>query len=313
MTTISGGADAHDPDQPALCSTSVARNGGSRQEIQRQGFTFIGYEIVIYNVEGDNLHRVVIFRDGKHKVDPDLPFSATDSSDPAKLWQVLAGYEEKTGGEVLAIPHNGNLSNGLMFAFADFVGNPLTRNTSRPRRDGSRSRGDADEGRRRDASLPLAERRVRRLRDWDKGNLDLTRARSRRCCSSNMHARPSRTVSSSTQQLGVNPFKFGMIGSTDAHTCLAAVEEDNFFGKLPAEEPSSAPMHPFATGPDAAKLFGWEDDFLRLRGACGRARTRAEALLDAMQRKEVYGTTGSTHDRTLLRRLGLRGARRADA
>jgi hypothetical protein len=76
---------------------------------------------------GDNLHRVVIFRDGPERVNQVLPISAFDSENPEDLWKYLAAYEEKTGGQVLAIPHNGNLSNGRMFALADLLGNPLTR------------------------------------------------------------------------------------------------------------------------------------------------------------------------------------------
>ncbi|TAW28698.1 DUF3604 domain-containing protein [Rhizobium leguminosarum] len=76
---------------------------------------------------GDNLHRVVIFRDGPDRVNQVLPISAFDRENPEDLWKYLAAYQSKTGGEVLAIPHNGNTSNGKMFALADFMGNPLTR------------------------------------------------------------------------------------------------------------------------------------------------------------------------------------------
>ena len=75
---------------------------------------------------GNNLHRNVIFRDNKDKADQIIPFSAWQSEDPEKLWEFMAKYEAKTGGKMLAIPHNGNLSNGLMFALTDFEGNPMT-------------------------------------------------------------------------------------------------------------------------------------------------------------------------------------------
>ena len=78
--------------------------------------TFIGYEWTSQIPPGDNLHRVVIFRDGPEKAGQIIPFSAFDSEDPEDLWSALEAYEKKTGGQVLAIPHNGNLSNGLMFA-----------------------------------------------------------------------------------------------------------------------------------------------------------------------------------------------------
>jgi hypothetical protein len=76
---------------------------------------FNGYEWSSHP-SGDNLHRVVVFRDDASKTSQVLPFrSIIDSDDPRDLWKALAAYEEKTGGTVLAIPHNGNLSNGWMF------------------------------------------------------------------------------------------------------------------------------------------------------------------------------------------------------
>ena len=76
---------------------------------------------------GNNLHRTVIFRDGADRVNQILPFSAFDSSDPAELWKYMDAYEKKTGGQVLAIPHNGNLSNGLMYSAETFDGKPMDR------------------------------------------------------------------------------------------------------------------------------------------------------------------------------------------
>ena len=74
----------------------------------------IGYEWTA-SPDGNNLHRNVIFRDGKEKADQIIPFSQYDSIDPEDLWNWMASYEQRTGGKVLAIPHNGNLSLGLMF------------------------------------------------------------------------------------------------------------------------------------------------------------------------------------------------------
>jgi hypothetical protein len=76
--------------------------------------------------DGNDLHRNVIFRDGKDLADQVVPFSAYDSADPEVLWQWMADYETKTGGKLLAIPHNGNLSNGLMFDDVTLSGQPLT-------------------------------------------------------------------------------------------------------------------------------------------------------------------------------------------
>ena len=99
---------------------------------------------------GDNLHRVVIFRDGPERVNQVLPYSAFESENPEDLWKYLAAYEQKTGGEILAIPHNPNVSNGRMFALADFMGNPLTRAYAEkrarwePLMEVSQSKGDSE-------------------------------------------------------------------------------------------------------------------------------------------------------------------------
>jgi hypothetical protein len=76
---------------------------------------------------GKNLHRTVIFRDGADRVNQILPFSAFDSPDPAELWKYMDGYAKKTGGQVLAIPHNGNLSVGMMYSAETFDGKPMDR------------------------------------------------------------------------------------------------------------------------------------------------------------------------------------------
>ena len=76
--------------------------------------------------QGDNLHRVVVFGDGYEKTRQTVPFSMFDSADPEDLWRFLATYEAAVGGRVMAIPHNGNLSNGIMFNGLDFGGNPIT-------------------------------------------------------------------------------------------------------------------------------------------------------------------------------------------
>jgi hypothetical protein len=86
----------------------------------------IAYEWTSNYGGGNNLHRNVIYRDHKDKVDLVLPLTTFDTENPEKLWEWMQGYEDKTGGDVLAIPHNGNLSNGLMFAVETFDGKPLS-------------------------------------------------------------------------------------------------------------------------------------------------------------------------------------------
>ena len=91
----------------------------------RKFTTFAGYEWTSM-VNGGNLHRVVVFKDDSDKTLLTRPFSSLDSLDPVDLWRYLAGYEQETGGEVIAIAHNGNLANGNMFGFSQFDGRPLT-------------------------------------------------------------------------------------------------------------------------------------------------------------------------------------------
>ena len=113
---------------------------------------------------GNNLHRNVLFRDGKDKADQVFPFSAWQSEDPEKLWAWMADYEKKTGGRLLAIAHNANPSNGRMFEPTDFSGKPLTRDYARTPRSLGRAAGNRpDQGQQRDApwgSRPTTSFRV---------------------------------------------------------------------------------------------------------------------------------------------------------
>ena len=136
--------------------------------------TFIGYEWSS-NAKGNNLHRVVIFRDNADKVSQTVPVSSVDNPDPASLWRALAAYEATTGGAVLAIPHNGNLSNGTMFALTDFLGKPLTRQDAATRArweplvEVTQIKGD---GETHPFLSPNDE--FATFERWDKGNLDLS-------------------------------------------------------------------------------------------------------------------------------------------
>ena len=127
--TVEGGFKAYDAwiramaavddplkDLTALAKTMWARVTAAAEKYNEPGrFTaLIGYEWSA-SPGGGNLHRNLIFRDGKDKADQIVPLSLYDTQDPEKLWEWMAAYEQKTGGRVLAIPHNGNLSAGLMF------------------------------------------------------------------------------------------------------------------------------------------------------------------------------------------------------
>ena len=88
--------------------------------------TFIAYEWTVNADGGNNLHRNLLFRDGADRTRGTLPLTTFETQDPMKLWQWMAAYEKRTGGQVLAIPHNGNMSNGRMFEEWQFDGSPMT-------------------------------------------------------------------------------------------------------------------------------------------------------------------------------------------
>jgi hypothetical protein len=255
--------------------------------------TLIGYEWTSNN-KGNNLHRVVIFRDGKDKADQIVPFSSADSEDPAKLWKFLDSYQDKTGGQVLAIPHNGNLSNGRMFALVDFDGHQLTREYAETRArlepvyEVTQIKGD---GETHPFLSPNDE--FANFERWDKGNLDLTELKKPEMLQYE-YARSGLALGLKLEkELGVNPVKFGMIGSTDAHTSLATADSDNFFGKHPGAEPNpERALHAFLQSTDkSVTLFGWEMTASGYAAVWATDNAR-EGIFDALMRKEVYATTG---------------------
>lgn len=252
---------------------------------------FIGYEWTSMP-DGDNLHRNVIFRDAADKAVQTLPFSATDSVNVEDLWKVLAAYEEKTGGQVLAIPHNGNVSGGRMFALADFTGNPLTRKYAEERArwepviEVTQMKGDGE-------SHPFLSPNdeFAGYEAWDKMNLNGTKLHKNEYFQSEYARAALKNGLTLEQQLGVNPFKFGMIGSTDSHSAVSTAEEDNYFAKAPPYEPSAdRTNHVFSKSGDK-KVMSWELAASGYAAVWATENTR-EALWDAMKRKEVYATTG---------------------
>ena len=195
--------------------------------------------------------------------------SPIGSDNPRDLWKWMAAYEEKTGGNVLAIAHNGNLSNGRMFPIIEsFTGKPIdleyaeTRATWERLYEATQIKGD---GETHPFLSPNDE--FANFERWDKGNLDLSELKKPEMLEFE-YARSALKLGLKLEaELGVNPYKFGMIGSTDAHTGLAAVEENNFFGKTTSSEPSpDRATHPFVKT-DKADDHGLGDNRFRL--CCG--------------------------------------------
>ena len=251
---------------------------------------FIGYEWTSNN-SGNNLHRNVIYRDGKAKADQVLPFTTVDSENPEDLWKWMQAWEDKTGGSLLAIPHNGNLSNGRMFLLATFLGNPLTRQWAETRArwepiyETTQIKGDGESH---PSLSPTDEFAGYEL--WDKGNLTLA-PKQPGMLQYEYTRQALKNGLKIERELGVNPFKFGMIGSTDAHTSLPAVEEENFFGKHSGVEPSAERYRDVVMEFAGRRLMAWEQASSGYAAVWATENTR-EALWDAMKRKEVYGTTG---------------------
>jgi hypothetical protein len=263
--------------------------------------TLIGYEWTSVP-GGNNLHRNVIYRDGEEVAARVLPFSAYDSEDAEDLWQWMADYEAKTGGKVLAIPHNGNLSNGLMFDDVTFTAkDPIDRDYAErrarwePLYEVTQMKGDGE------AHPSLSPKdEFADFETWDVGAINAPEAKTADMLPREYVREAYKRGLDFEAKLGANPFKFGIVGSTDSHTGISSAEESQYFGKITILEP--APSHerffeivagrtPNPDGKDI-RVFAWQVSSAGLAAVWAKENTR-EALWDAMARKEVYATTGS--------------------
>jgi hypothetical protein len=256
---------------------------------------FIGYEYSSLP-EGDNLHRVVIFRDGADKTNQVAPFSLFDGENPEELWAYMQSYEDKTGGKVMSIPHNGNLSAGRMFALHQFDGKPLTAEYAKarmrwePLTETTQIKGDSE-------THPVLSPKdeFADFETWDKGNIIVTKRTSPELMKSEYSRSALKLGLGQDKALGVNPFKFGMIGATDSHTSFGNAEEDNYLGKYGTATPSPdrwSKKFPPLTIPGVLEQFTeWESSQSGFAAVWATENTR-EAIFDAMTRKEVYATTG---------------------
>ena len=256
---------------------------------------FIGFEWSSIP-QGNNLHRVAVFRDGAERANQVVPYSMFDSVDPEDLWRYLAEYETKTGGQVFAIPHNGNLSNGVMFAEKTLAGKRIGKAYAQERMrwepliEVTQIKGDGE-------THPFLspEDEFADFETWDKGNLTGTVPKKDEMLQYEYGRSALKLGLKLEEKTGVNPYKFGMIGSTDSHTSLATTREENYFGKITKTEPSPTRYeHEVIRSTVDPKLttFSSEEAAEGLAAVWARENTR-EAIFDAMKRKEVYATTGS--------------------
>ena len=250
---------------------------------------FIGWEWTS-TPGGKNLHRVVFMPEDGEVASKFIPYSAFDSDKPEHLWAWLEETSERTGATFTAIPHNSNISGGLMFNDVDSEGRPITAQYARTRMkweqvvEVTQIKGDSET----DPILspndefaafePFSHAiDAEALADGSKAAIgpgDFVRSGLLRGLE--LEA-----------EVGVNPYKFGMIGSTDSHTGMASAEEDSFHGKTAFD---STPANRFDTFL-GIKGFGADMSAAGLAGVWAESNER-DSLFDAFRRKEVYASTG---------------------
>jgi hypothetical protein len=245
---------------------------------------------------GNNLHRNILFRDNSDKASQIMPFSAWQSEDPEKLWEWMAKYEAKTGGKMLAIPHNANLSNGRMFEAVTFAGAPLTKDYAERRarfeilQEMMQTKGNSETH---PLLSPNDEFANFGIAGWEYGNLTLEgKPLSKEMMPTNYLRSGLLQGLQYEKTLGVNPFKFGFAGGTDVHNSLSSIEENNFFGKHVNQEPSKNRWDHISKKGFGKTRYTYHYTAAGYSGVWATENTR-EALWDAMHRKEIFATSGS--------------------
>jgi hypothetical protein len=260
---------------------------------------FIAYEWTSNGENGQNLHRNVIFRDNADKTRATPPLTTFQAmvpgragTDPESLWKWLSDWEGKTGGQVLAIPHNANMSNGWMFREARYDGTPLTAEWAAARARWEplvevyqyKGLGEAHP-----ALSPTDEFLTDGI--WDTADLN-GNAKKPGDIQAEYAREALKTGLRLQDQLGTNPFKFGMVSGTDTHNALSTgAEEGNYYGKFAGSEPSAGRWNQVYKAEQAGIRKDWTLMAAGLTGVWATSNTRT-ALWDAMKRKEAYASTG---------------------
>ena len=294
--------------KPVFNSTEIAGDAWAHAMAAAEKWNEPGVFTTLHGFEwtsapgGKNLHRAVIFRDGIDRVKRVLPFSAFDSPDPAELWKYMDNYSKKTGGEVLAIPHNGNLSVGIMYNAETFDQKPMDRAyaeeriSHEPLMEATQIKGDSETSPYLSPNDEFAN-----FERWDfdfSGKL----VTDPKVLSGNYVRSALKLGLQLEDKLGVNPYQAGLIGGNDAHVGVVTVTEENFFGEfangLPSADRWKTPLFMVDNDPSKGPLVSvWQESASGLGGVWARENTR-EGIWDALKRKEVYATTG---DRPVVR------------
>jgi hypothetical protein len=215
------------------------------------------------------------------------------STDPLDLYKYLENYEARTNGAIMALAHNGNLSNGLMFPIdAQYTGKKIDKFYVEQRAKWERIyeitqiKGDGEAHPFLSPNDEFAD-----YGTWDVGNLDVSAAKTDDMLAREYAREALKIGLALEQKLGTNPYKFGFTGATDSHTSLSTAEENNFFGKHTGYEPSPERLtHPFMKT-EHGEIFSWQQLASGITAVWAHENTRA-SIFDAMDRKELYATTG---------------------
>jgi hypothetical protein len=302
MDIIASFGKAQFPDGYPLPGTPSYRNAWQETIKAAEAYNepgrftaFIGYE---WTSGGpNNLHRNVVFRGNgaqANLVEPFTTLPPLGSGNPVDLWKWMTDTEKRTGSEVLAIAHNGNVSNGLMFPVVEAFGKKIDREYAQhrarwePLYEVTQTKGTGEAHPFLSPNDEFADFEL-----WDKGNLDGSAPKTNDMLEFEYARSALRNGLRLEAQLGANPYKFGLIGSSDAHNGLAAMEEDNFFGKTAPQEPSPERMtKAFIKDPKTGiTVMDWEVGASGYAAVWATENTR-EAIFDAMKRRETYATTG---------------------
>lgn len=239
---------------------------------------------------GANLHRVVFTPDGGEKSKQFVPYGSDQSQYPEDLWAWLDKTGKETGSRFIAIPHNSNISKGYMFAETTLKGEPITAEYARKRMlwepiaEVTQIKGDSE-------THPLLSPEDE-FADFETYEFYIQQQWSKYKASKADFIRPALLRGLGLEQkVGVNPYKFGLIGSTDAHSGLASAEETNFWGKM-ARDSTPETKKSTPVGDNGGKSAnGWNMAAQGLAAVWADDNTRDD-IYSAFKRKEVYSSSG---------------------